>query len=86
VAFGRQSGSFLTVDPLEVVVPLVQHAGQVSRRHRSLPAGQGTMADLDALLDTCDNILGRSFCCLGDGATSSVTSSRNSLLSPCSRI
>ena len=36
--------------------------------------GQGTMADLDTLLDTCDNILGRAFCALGDGATSPVTS------------
>ncbi len=30
---------------------------------------------LDLLLDQCDHILGRSFCALGDGATSSVTSS-----------
>lgn len=36
--------------------------------------GQGTMADLDTLLDMCDNILGRAFCALGDGATSTVTS------------
>ena len=31
--------------------------------------------DLDQLLDLCDNILGRSFCALGDGATSPITSS-----------
>ncbi|MBJ7529821.1 MAG: NADH-quinone oxidoreductase subunit F, partial [Nocardioides sp.] len=31
--------------------------------------------DLDLLLDQCDNILGRSFCALGDGATSPITSS-----------
>ena len=37
--------------------------------------GHGTMADLDALLDICDNILGRSFCALGDGATSPISSS-----------
>jgi NADH-quinone oxidoreductase subunit F len=37
--------------------------------------GQGTMEDLDTLLDVCDNILGRAFCALGDGATSPVTSS-----------
>jgi NADH-quinone oxidoreductase subunit F len=37
--------------------------------------GQGTAADLDLLTDTCDNILGRSFCALGDGATSPITSS-----------
>lgn len=36
--------------------------------------GQGTMEDLDTLLDVCDNILGRAFCALGDGATSPVTS------------
>ncbi|SEL36029.1 NADH dehydrogenase subunit F [Blastococcus sp. DSM 46786] len=37
--------------------------------------GQGTAADLDLLTDTCDNILGRSFCALGDGATSCISSS-----------
>ncbi|HEX5512630.1 MAG TPA: NADH-quinone oxidoreductase subunit NuoF [Actinomycetales bacterium] len=42
---------------------------------RRLEAGQGTEADLDNLLDQCDNILGRAFCALGDGATSPVTSS-----------
>jgi NADH-quinone oxidoreductase subunit F len=40
-----------------------------------LEGGRGTEEDLQTLLDTCDNILGRSFCALGDGATSSVTSS-----------
>ena len=30
--------------------------------------------DLEMLLDQCDNILGRSFCALGDGATSPITS------------
>ncbi|MGL5828964.1 MAG: NADH-ubiquinone oxidoreductase-F iron-sulfur binding region domain-containing protein, partial [Angustibacter sp.] len=40
-----------------------------------LEHGSGTEADLDKLLDICDNILGRSFCALGDGATSPVTSS-----------
>lgn len=42
---------------------------------RRLERGEGTEADLDLLLDTCDNVLGRSFCPLGDGATSCVTSS-----------
>lgn len=42
--------------------------------HR-IEAGEGTKEDLDTLLDTCDNILGRSFCALGDGATSPVMSS-----------
>ncbi|MEJ7705445.1 MAG: NADH-ubiquinone oxidoreductase-F iron-sulfur binding region domain-containing protein [Geodermatophilaceae bacterium] len=30
---------------------------------------------METLLDTCDNILGRSFCAFGDGATSPITSS-----------
>ncbi|MFP5345754.1 MAG: NADH-quinone oxidoreductase subunit F, partial [Actinomycetes bacterium] len=42
---------------------------------RRLEAGQGTEEDLEVLLDQCDNILGRSFCALGDGSTSPVTSS-----------
>ncbi|WP_182380467.1 NADH-quinone oxidoreductase subunit NuoF [Nocardioides sp. WS12] len=40
-----------------------------------LENGQGSEADLDQLLDQCDNILGRSFCALGDGATSPISSS-----------
>ena len=40
-----------------------------------LEQGQGSEQDLDKLLDLCDNILGRSFCALGDGATSPITSS-----------
>ena len=39
-----------------------------------IEAGQGTADDVQVLLDTCDNILGRSFCALGDGATSPITS------------
>ncbi|MGY2078308.1 NADH-quinone oxidoreductase subunit NuoF [Modestobacter sp. SYSU DS0657] len=40
-----------------------------------LVRGEGRAADLDLLTDTCDNILGRSFCALGDGATSCIASS-----------
>jgi NADH-quinone oxidoreductase subunit F len=40
-----------------------------------LEKGQGTPEDLDLLIDQCDNILGRAFCALGDGATSPITSS-----------
>ncbi len=40
-----------------------------------LEAGQGEEKDLEMLLDQCENILGRSFCALGDGATSPITSS-----------
>jgi NADH-quinone oxidoreductase subunit F len=42
---------------------------------RRLEQGQGTDEDLEKLLDISDNILGRSFCALGDGATSPITSS-----------
>ena len=41
--------------------------------HR-LEACQGEEGDIELLLDLCDNILGRAFCALGDGATSPVTS------------
>ncbi len=37
--------------------------------------GEGKVEDIDKLLDVADNILGRSFCALGDGATSPITSS-----------
>ncbi|MCP3421702.1 NADH-quinone oxidoreductase subunit NuoF [Nocardioides pinisoli] len=40
-----------------------------------LERGQGDEGDLDLLLDQCDNILGRAFCALGDGATSPISSS-----------
>jgi NADH-quinone oxidoreductase subunit F len=40
-----------------------------------LEEGRGTETDLEVLLDQCDNILGRAFCALGDGATSPITSS-----------
>lgn len=36
--------------------------------------GEGTASDIDTLLDVCDNIMGRSFCALGDGATAPITS------------
>ncbi len=37
--------------------------------------GQGRMEDLQVLDDVCDNIFGRSFCALGDGATSPIKAS-----------
>lgn len=40
-----------------------------------LEHGQGREKDIDLLLDICSNISGRSFCPLGDAATSSITSS-----------
>lgn len=42
---------------------------------RDLENGHGTAADLDKLLDLCQNIFGRAFCALGDAATSPITSS-----------
>ncbi|MDT4970123.1 MAG: NADH-quinone oxidoreductase subunit [Pseudonocardiales bacterium] len=43
--------------------------------YQRLEAGGGTIEDIATLLDLSDNILGRSFCALGDGAVSPVTSS-----------
>jgi NADH-quinone oxidoreductase subunit F len=37
-------------------------------------AGNGTPEDIDTMLDICDNIFGRSFCALGDGAVSPIQS------------
>ncbi len=43
--------------------------------YERLENGEGTEEDIATLLDLSDNILGRSFCALGDGAVSPVTSS-----------
>jgi NADH-quinone oxidoreductase subunit F len=40
-----------------------------------LEHGEGKESDIDLLNDICDNISGKSFCPLGDAATSSITSS-----------
>ncbi|GHE43211.1 NADH-quinone oxidoreductase, F subunit NuoF [Streptosporangium violaceochromogenes] len=42
---------------------------------KRLEKGQGTEEDLSTITDIADNILGRSFCALGDGATSPIHSS-----------
>ena len=42
---------------------------------KDMETGKATEADLDKLLDLCDNIMGRSFCALADGAVSPVASS-----------
>lgn len=42
---------------------------------RDLENGKGSEGDLAKLLDICDNLLGRSFCALGDGAASPIISS-----------
>ena len=41
---------------------------------KRMEAGQGQEGDIEKLLDLCENILGRSFCALGDGATSPISS------------
>jgi NADH-quinone oxidoreductase subunit F len=40
-----------------------------------LERGEGVAEDLDLLLDQCDNIFGRSFCALADGAVAPIQSS-----------
>jgi len=42
---------------------------------KDLEAGKGTEEDLTKLLDLCDNIAGRSFCALADGAVAPIISS-----------
>jgi NADH-quinone oxidoreductase subunit F len=51
---------------------LVQTLGRIEQGIGTVESGG---ADVDKLLDLCGNILGRSFCALGDGATSPITSS-----------
>jgi NADH-quinone oxidoreductase subunit F len=52
-------------------------------------AGKGTESDIDTMLDICDNVLGRSFCALGDGAVSPIVSGikyfRDEFLALCDR-
>jgi NADH-quinone oxidoreductase subunit F len=43
--------------------------------YERLERGQATQEEIETLLDLSDNILGRAFCALGDGATSPITSS-----------
>ena len=45
-----------------------------SQIYERLETGEGTEDDLEKLLDISDNIFGRSFCALGDGAASPITS------------
>ncbi len=48
---------------------------QILRRLEQGTGSREHVEDIDKLLDLSDNILGRSFCALGDGATSPITSS-----------
>ena len=45
------------------------------RSTQRLETGSGTEADIDKLLDIADNIFGKSFCALGDGAAAPIMSS-----------
>ena len=60
-----------------------------SRIIPSTCAGNGTPSDIDTMLDICDNIFGRSFCALGDGAVSPIQSGikyfRDEFLALCDR-
>jgi NADH-quinone oxidoreductase subunit F len=47
----------------------------LTRLYKRILSGQGTYEDLDTLLDASENINGRAFCALGDGAAACVTSS-----------
>ena len=47
----------------------------LSRIEKGTGTPEEVAADLDLLLDQCDNILGRSFCALADGAASPIMSS-----------
>ncbi|HEU5469934.1 MAG TPA: NADH-quinone oxidoreductase subunit NuoF [Actinophytocola sp.] len=56
--------------------------------HRMV-AGNGTESDIETMLDICDNVLGRSFCALADGAVSPIVSGiqyfRDEFLALCDR-
>ena len=60
----------LTIDDVEVSVP----KGTLVIRAAELVGVDIPRFCDHPLLDLCDNILGRSFCALGDGATSPITS------------
>jgi NADH-quinone oxidoreductase subunit F len=46
----------------------------LSRVLERMVSGRGTREDIDTMLDVCDNIFGRAFCALGDGAVSPIQS------------
>ncbi len=56
-------------------IPCREGADWMYKILRRLECGQGRMGDLDLLLDICGNIVGRSFCPLGDAAVGPVQSS-----------
>ena len=62
----------LADDATQVRLAVSLHGATDSVRSQIMPVNR--KYNVATLLDACDNILGRSFCALGDGATSPITS------------
>ncbi|HEX6507755.1 MAG TPA: NADH-quinone oxidoreductase subunit NuoF, partial [Chloroflexota bacterium] len=56
-------------------IPCREGTPWLAQTVRRIENGQGREEDLPLLLDICDNILGRSFCALGDFSTSNIVAS-----------
>jgi NADH-quinone oxidoreductase subunit F len=56
-------------------IPCREGTPWLAKTVRRIEEGEGREEDLPLLLDLCDNILGRSFCALGDFATSNIVAS-----------
>ncbi len=55
--------------------PCREGTGWLAQILRRVVTGSGTLADLDVLSDAASNIIGRSFCALGDAAATPILSS-----------
>jgi NADH-quinone oxidoreductase subunit F len=56
-------------------IPCREGTPWLAQTVRRIERGEGREEDLPLLLDICDNILGRSFCALGDFSTSNIVAS-----------
>ncbi len=56
-------------------IPCREGTPWLAKTVRRIEQGEGREEDLPLLLDICDNILGRSFCVLGDFSTSNIVAS-----------
>lgn len=56
-------------------IPCREGTPWLAKTVRRIENGEGRQEDLPLLLDICDNILGRSFCPLGDFSTSNIVAS-----------
>lgn len=56
-------------------IPCREGTPWLAKTVRRIENGEGREEDLPLLLDICDNILGRSFCALGDFSTSNIVAS-----------